>query len=132
MTSEQVERRPAGNGAAPKNRLTTYPESTHQAPPVSRLLVDGADLAHFHARVLADALSEATAAYWERRARALEDAAPRLGDWPGKASAASLEAARERCLGAAAACRARASLEGPGLPIPALIVAELSGVVAWP
>lgn len=125
---ETVERRPASNGAAPKNRLTTYPEDTHGTSPVSRLLDDGGDLAHFQARVLADALSEATAAYWERRARALEDAAPRPGDWPGRASAASLEAARERCLGAAAACRARASLEGPGLPIPALVIAELSGV----
>ena len=71
---ETVERRPASNGAAPKNRLTTYPEDTHGTSPVSRLLDDGGDLAHFQARVLADALSEATAAYWERRASALEEA----------------------------------------------------------
>lgn len=41
--NETVERRPASNGAAPKNRLTTYPEGTYEAPPVSRpgLLVSG-------------------------------------------------------------------------------------------
>lgn len=71
----------------------------------------------FHQRVVQDAFSEATAAYWERRARTFEDAAPRPGDHPGRATAADLSAARERCLGVAAACRARASLEASGGPL---------------
>lgn len=78
----------------------------------------------FHQRVVQDAFSEATAAYWERRARTFEDAAPRPGDWTGRATPGDLLAARERCLGAAAACRARASLEAAGAPVPP-IVAEL-------
>ena len=77
-----------------------------------------------HQRVVSDALAEATASYWERRARTFEDAAPRPGDWTGLATPGDLLAARERCLGAAAACRARASLEAAGAPVPP-IVAEL-------
>lgn len=75
----------------------------------------------FHQRVVSDALAEATASYWERRAKTFEDAAPRPGDYPGLATPADLSAARERCLGAAAACRARASLEAAGAPIPAVV-----------
>lgn len=78
----------------------------------------------FHQRVVSDALAEATASYWERRARTFEEAAPRPGDYPGRATPDDLSAARQRCLGAAAACRARASLEAPGAPIPA-VVADL-------
>lgn len=77
-----------------------------------------------HQRVLADAYAEATSSYWERRARTFEDAAPRPGDWTGRATPGDILAARERCLGAAAACRARASLEAAGAPVPP-IVAEL-------
>ena len=96
------------------------------------ILTDAARLAHFNARVLADCLAEATATFWERRAKAFENAAPRPGDYVGRATAAELSAARVRCLDAAAACRARASLEGPGLPVPPIVVAALSeGVTAW-
>lgn len=90
------------------------------------------DRAHFNARVLADCLSEATAAFWERRAEAFLEAAPRPGEYHGRATPAELSAARQRCLDAAAACRARATLEGPGLPVPAIVVAALSeGVAGW-
>lgn len=75
----------------------------------------------FHHRVVSDALAEATANYWERRARTFADAAPRPGDYTGRATRAELTAARERCLSAAAACRARASLEATGAPIPAVV-----------
>lgn len=87
--------------------------------------LDGGRLAHFTARVLADAMSEGTAIYWERRARELEAAAPRPGDFKGQATSAELDAAGRRCREAAAACRARASLEGPGLPFEPMILAEL-------
>ena len=113
--------RHAGIVTGAENRLTTYPQST-----------DAGRLAHFNARVLADCLAEATASYWERRAQALLDAAPRPGDYTGRATAAELSAARQRCLDAAAACRARASLEGPGLPVPPIVVAALAeGVTPW-
>ena len=91
--------------------------------------LDGGRLAHFTARVLADAMSEGTAIFWERRARELEAAAPRPGDFRGRATEAELAEAGRRCREAAAACRARASLEGPGLPFEASIIAEL-GVMA--
>ena len=87
--------------------------------------VDGARLAHFQARVLADCLSEATADYWERRAREFEAAAPQPGDFNGRATPEDLEARRRRCLSTAAACRARAAVEGPGLTVPPIIWAEL-------
>lgn len=41
-------------------------------------------LAHFQWRVLQDALTEATASYWEHRAQTLDEAArPRRGDYQG-------------------------------------------------
>jgi len=89
------------------------------------LQLDGARLAHFHARVIADALAEATAVYWRGRADALLDAAPRPGDYVGRATPEQLSAARERCQRDAAACLRRSSLEGPGLPVPPIVVAEL-------
>lgn len=128
MSAERAERRPIGETwAASETHNSHCLKDTERAPESSRH-VDGARLAHFHARVLADALSEATATFWERRARDFEAAAPRAGDWPGRATEVELRAASERCAATAAACRARASLEGPGLPIPALVIAELSGV----
>ena len=87
--------------------------------------VDGGRLAHFTARILADAMSEGTAIFWERRAREFDAAAPRPGDFRGRASDAELAEAGRRCREAAAACRARASLEGPGLPVEPMILAEL-------
>ena len=65
---------------------------------------------HFRARVLADALQEATRAYWHRRADALEAAMPRPGDFAGNATRAQLEAQRARLAAAALACRQRAEL----------------------
>ncbi len=52
------------------------------------ILTDPGRRAHFNARVLADCLSEATATFWHRRAQALLDAAPRPGDYVGRATAA--------------------------------------------
>lgn len=96
------------------------------------VLTDPGRRAHFNARVLADCLSEATASFWHRRADAFTEAAPRPGDYLGRATPAELSAARQRCLEAAAACRARASLEGPGMPVPPIVVAALAeGVATW-
>ncbi|WP_341241235.1 hypothetical protein [uncultured Nocardioides sp.] len=70
----------------------------------------GEYLMHFQARVLQDALSEASGAYWSRRAEAFEAAKPAPGEFHGKATRAELSA--RWCLmdKTARACRARASV----------------------
>ncbi len=89
---------------------------------------------HFRLRVLSDALSEATANYWNRRAEAFEAAAPRPGDFTGRATQADLDTLTRRCRKAAEACRQRALVESTATPpIPPIIVAELAGegVTTW-
>jgi hypothetical protein len=65
---------------------------------------------HLAARVLQDALTEATADYWEQRAQAFEAAAPKLGGYHGNATREELNEAWTRCHDTAAACRAHAQL----------------------
>lgn len=74
--------------------------------------VDLADyVEHFRARVLQDALNEATAAYWLRRAETFEWACSRPGDLLGPHTTPAQRAARDQEKRAiAAACRHRASL----------------------
>jgi hypothetical protein len=67
-------------------------------------------LEHFAARVLTDALNEATAHYWRRRAEAFRDAAPRPGDYTGNATLTELAELSQRCLDTAQACERRADL----------------------
>ena len=64
----------------------------------------------FRSRVIQDALTEATAAYWLRRSRQFERALPRPGDYTGTATPAQLEAQRARIVAVAAACRHRAAV----------------------
>jgi hypothetical protein len=59
---------------------------------------------------LQDALTEAIAGYWERRARQWEVAAPCKGDYHGRASRNELLEAWERCQEIARACRRHAAL----------------------
>lgn len=68
-------------------------------------------IANSHYSAFLDAWLTGTAMYWERRARQLEAARPRPGDWypPGK-PASEVAAAWHRLTEAAAACRARATL----------------------
>ena len=65
---------------------------------------------HLAARVLQDALIEATADYWEQRARDFEAAAPKLGEYHGNATRDELNEAWTRCHATAATCRAHAQL----------------------
>ena len=88
----------------------------------------GARGARLAARVLTDALAEGTDAYWLRRAEVFELAAPRPGDFNGRATRAELVERAERCRSTAAACRARASLEEHGQPIPADLLRVLQEV----
>jgi hypothetical protein len=77
-------------------------------------MADTPDLAayldHFRARVLQDALNEATGAYWNRRAQTFEDARSRPGDYAGEATPEAIAARGARLAGIAQACRARATL----------------------
>lgn len=66
---------------------------------------------HFRLRVLQDALSEATGAYWLRRAEVLDAARPRPGDYTGRATDEQLATAAKRCGDAALGCRQRAIVE---------------------
>ena len=66
---------------------------------------------HFRSRVLQDALTEASAVYWRRRAEHLEAARHRPGiDFPGRASTEELRARWVALTEAASACRARADV----------------------
>ena len=64
----------------------------------------------FLRRLLQDVWAEAEGAYWETRARQLEAARPRRGDFTGNATPAELTAQWLRLRDAAQACRARAQL----------------------
>jgi aminoglycoside phosphotransferase family enzyme len=68
------------------------------------------DIDWFRARILQDALIEATADYWEQRAQAFEAAAPKLGEYHGSATRDELNEAWTRCHNTAATCRAHAQL----------------------
>lgn len=65
---------------------------------------------HFRKRVLQDALTEATAAYWRRRAETFEAALPRPGDFTGNATPEQVEAQRMRLAATILACRQRAAV----------------------
>lgn len=67
-------------------------------------------LEHFQRRVLQDALTEATAAYWLRRARDFDAARPQRGEFHGQADHAELDARDARAAATALACRRRASI----------------------
>lgn len=64
----------------------------------------------FARRVLADALCEASAKYWEHRAETFEWCAPRADDYHGQATRDELNAAWLRCMADARRCRAHAAL----------------------
>jgi hypothetical protein len=61
-----------------------------------------------------DAVRDALADTWERRARSFEWARPRVGDFNGAATAAELEERDRRCADVALACRRHALLIGSG------------------
>lgn len=65
---------------------------------------------HFRARVLQDALNEATASYWLRRAEQFEQAKPRLGEHFGNRTADDLRAKWRELDEIVRACRNRATV----------------------
>ena len=72
------------------------------------LLADYLD--RFARRIVLDALNEATAAYWRRRADQLEAARWKPGDYTGHATAEDLAAHDRAVREVAEACRNRAAL----------------------
>lgn len=56
------------------------------------------DLAHFQYRIVRDAMNEATASYWLRRARDFATALPREGDYLGQSTPEQREARTQRLL----------------------------------
>jgi len=86
-----------------------------------------ADVEHFRRRVLQDALAEATAMNWERRACAFEAALPRQGDFTGRATPDEVYARAMRVSAVAKACRHRATL-GLGADDVELLDDVLAGV----
>ena len=69
-----------------------------------------ATLTRFRVRFLEQLLSEATAAYWDRRANDLERAAPRPGDHLGRATPEEVAARAAGLRDSADACRHHANL----------------------
>jgi hypothetical protein len=65
---------------------------------------------HLAARILQDALTEATADYWLQRAEQFEAAAPRLGEYHGNATIEELRERWTSCMATAFACRQHAQL----------------------
>ena len=66
-------------------------------------------LDHFGYRLLRDAMNEATAGYWLRRAEDFERARPRPGDYAGQATEVDIARRDARLREAAQACRAKAA-----------------------
>lgn len=88
-------------------------------------------LDHFRQRVLQDALTAATANQWTKRAETFAWAAPRPGDFNGRATEAELTERQRRCLETAEACREHAQLllrDSDGLiePLVAEVLAEVA------
>lgn len=65
---------------------------------------------HCRARFLQDMLTEATSAYWTRRAEAFDAARSRPGDYPGRTTAEQRAARDRRLATVAQACRHRAEV----------------------
>jgi hypothetical protein len=76
------------------------------------------DIDHFRARVLQDALTEATAQYWVHRAHQFQQAAPRLGEYHGQATREQLRERWIECMATMQACLSHADLIRQESPEP--------------
>jgi hypothetical protein len=89
------------------------------------------DIDHFRARILQDALTEATAQYWVHRAHQFQQAAPRPDDYRGNATPEQLTDAWVQCMTTVAACRRHGDLVSGEYPEPISDeVASVPGEVA--
>jgi hypothetical protein len=76
------------------------------------------DIDHFRARILQDALTEATAQYWVHRAYQFQQAAPRLGEFHGNATRDELNQRWLDCMATSQACLNHAELIRQESPEP--------------
>lgn len=79
--------------------------------PALRTLLARIDAAEpMRRRAVQEAVTDALAETWQRRAAMFDWARPRPGDYPGRATREALAEADTRCRLAALACRQRAAL----------------------
>ncbi len=126
-TARQQSRRPGGDPrpAAQLSVGDAAPNLTREVPnkPAE---VNAADA--FRERFLADLLNQGTASFYERRARVFEWAAPRPGDFVGRATPHQLAAQSARCRETATAFRNKAAvLRRYGTPD--FVIDEVTGVL---
>ena len=76
------------------------------------------DIEHVRARILQDALTEATAQYRIHRAYQFQQAAPRLDEYHGNATRDELNEAWKRCMDTMQACLSHAGLLRGDYPEP--------------
>jgi hypothetical protein len=76
------------------------------------------DIDHFRARVLQDALTEATAHYWVHRAHQFQQAAPTVGEFHGQATRDELNQRWLECMATTQACLNHAELIRQESPEP--------------
>jgi hypothetical protein len=84
---------------------------------------------HFRFRVLQDALTEATAIYWKRRAEALERALPRRDDFHGAATREDLRERYDALQRDILACRRHANLLASHTIAPAGAAEDVANVM---
>jgi hypothetical protein len=117
-TARQQSRRPGGD---------PRPAALTRELPNKPAEVNAADA--FRERFLADLLNQGMASFYERRARVFEWAAPRPGDFVGRATPHQLAAQAARCRETATAFRNKAAVlrrYGP----PDFVVGEVAGALA--
>jgi hypothetical protein len=76
------------------------------------------DIEHFKARLLQDALTTATTAYWVHRAYQFQQAAPRADEYHGNATVEELRERWWNCMNTSLACRRHADLLRDAYPEP--------------
>jgi hypothetical protein len=85
------------------------------------------ELDHFRARILQDALTEATAQYWVHRAYQFQQAAPRIDEYHGQAEREQLRERWIECMATSQACLNHADLIRNESPEP--ISSEVAAVL---
>ncbi len=98
-----------GTGAGSDERPGSGSVTPRVGQAASAVAEATAYVAHFRARVVQDALIEASAAQWRVRATVFHAARPRPGDFTGRATPEQLAAIDTRLAAIALACRNRAT-----------------------
>lgn len=96
--------------------------------PAPRMMRLSQSIEHFQQRGLQDALAQATAQFWRKRAADFEAARPRSGEFHGRATREELAARDARCAATALACRRHAELLESA--VPDYIAREVADVLA--